>query len=87
MIRVLNMAPSTNVRDKTWFTKPWKLEKEDCKYMAYVQSRILALGKDGDGEVMRESTAAEEREIVFESADLEVDVDCMWMIGWIQPNL
>jgi hypothetical protein len=55
--------------------------------MAYLPSRILVLGKDGDGEVMRESTAAEEREIVSEFADLEVDANCNMDDGWIQPNL
>ena len=37
MIRVLNMAPSSQctTKKKTWFYTPWLLEKSDPKHMAF----------------------------------------------------
>ena len=55
MIRVLNMAPSSQctAEKKTWFYTPWLLEKSDPKHMSFTPGEKPIQGEDGDAEVLR----------------------------------
>ena len=64
MLRILNIAPSTQAKDKRWFATPWKLEVEDRGYMAYLPTPILVAGEDGDNKVIRHAIATAE---IFEA--------------------
>jgi hypothetical protein len=54
-LKALNMAPSSYARRKQWFLQPWTVERLDPKHWAYVAPEKPVPGKDGDGEVMRDS--------------------------------
>ena len=56
-LRGLNMAPTVHAAAsrKVWFNKPWIIEGEDPRFMAYSPPARPVRGEDGDGEVMREA--------------------------------
>jgi hypothetical protein len=57
LLRMLNMAPTTVAREKRWFLEPWKVEREDLKFWAYLPAKKVTAGEDDDGEVLREAMA------------------------------
>ena len=68
-LKVLNMAPSTYARTKTWFLEPWLVEKIDPKHWAYVPVAQLVSGEDGDAQVLRESMNVQMDEEIEEGED------------------
>jgi hypothetical protein len=54
------MAPSVHARAnlKTWFNKPWELEKVDERFMKFKHGSRPVSGEDGDSEVIRENMMA-----------------------------
>jgi len=78
-LKVLNMAPSTFAKCKTWFLQPWRVESEDPKHWTYVQPARLVPGEDGDVEVLRESLAehmeGESGDCTHEEEDAEFSIE------------
>jgi hypothetical protein len=56
MVRALNMAPTAHCQSKrrTWYEKPWAVERADPKSFAYKPSARPISGEDGDSEVLRD---------------------------------
>lgn len=67
MLRVLNMSPAVQCRNKSWFLTPWVVERTDPQHFAYVPANLPVRGEDGDGEVLRADLEAQ--------AGSEVSVD------------
>jgi hypothetical protein len=57
LLCIFNMAPSTLAREKRWFLQPWKVEREDPEFWAYLPTKKVTAGEDGDGKVLREAMA------------------------------
>lgn len=52
-IGILNMAPTIQQREKTWYMIPWLLERHDSSHFVYVPSARPILDEDGDLEVLQ----------------------------------
>ena len=52
MLQVLNMAPSVQCSNTTWFLTPWEVETVDPHSFAYIPSKTPVRGEDGDSEVL-----------------------------------
>lgn len=78
-LKVLNMAPSSYVRNKVWFLQPWTVERVILKHCAYVAPQKVVPGEDGDGEVMRDSeiVQADGDSVEGEGEDSDTDMTAM----------
>ena len=74
-LNVLNMAPSTYAKNKSWFLQPWRLESADPKHWAYVPPPKPVPGEDGDAEVLREALDAQMEGESASSEDINNDGD------------